>query len=140
MDASIGQACEAQARAFKEKVDVASVIVTKLDGHAKGGGALSAVAATQSPIIFIGTGEHIDDFEMFKTQPFVKKLLNMGDIEGLIDKVNELKLDENEELLDKPMAELLRNNIQNCGNINCNKTWSVKCTDEYFGDFEFGFS
>ena len=42
MDASIGQACEAQARAFKDKVDVASVIVTKLDGHAKGGGALSA--------------------------------------------------------------------------------------------------
>ncbi len=42
MDASIGQACEAQARAFKEKVDVASVIITKLDGHAKGGGALSA--------------------------------------------------------------------------------------------------
>jgi signal recognition particle subunit SRP54 len=42
MDASIGQACEAQARAFKEKVDVGSVIITKLDGHAKGGGALSA--------------------------------------------------------------------------------------------------
>ena len=42
MDATIGQACESQARAFKEKVDVASVIVTKLDGHAKGGGALSA--------------------------------------------------------------------------------------------------
>ncbi|CAF2162812.1 unnamed protein product, partial [Rotaria magnacalcarata] len=53
MDASIGQACEAQARAFKEKVDVGSVIVTKLDGHAKGGGALSAVAATRSPMIFI---------------------------------------------------------------------------------------
>ena len=76
MDASIGQACEGQARAFKDKVglqvlkqysvltkskyilpkqvDIGSVIVTKLDGHAKGGGALSAVAATQSPIIFIG--------------------------------------------------------------------------------------
>ena len=54
MDASIGQACESQARAFKDKVDVGSVIVTKLDGHAKGGGALSAVAATNSPIIFIG--------------------------------------------------------------------------------------
>lgn len=54
MDASIGQACESQARAFKEKVDVGSVIITKLDGHAKGGGALSAVAATKSPIIFIG--------------------------------------------------------------------------------------
>ena len=42
MDATIGQACESQAQAFKDKVDVASVIVTKLDGHAKGGGALSA--------------------------------------------------------------------------------------------------
>nr|CAG4640758.1 EOG090X03VW [Eulimnadia texana] len=101
MDASIGQACEAQARAFKEKVDVGSVIITKLDGHAKGGGALSAVAATQSPVIFIGTGEHIDDLESFKTKPFVSKLLGLGDIEGLIDKVNELKLDDNEELIEK---------------------------------------
>uniref|UniRef100_A0A8C5KVY2 Signal recognition particle subunit SRP54 n=1 Tax=Jaculus jaculus TaxID=51337 RepID=A0A8C5KVY2_JACJA len=82
MDASIGQACEVQAKAFKDKVDVASVIVAKLDGHAKGG----AVAATKSPIIFIGTGEHTDDFEPFKTQPFISKLLGMGDIEGLIDK------------------------------------------------------
>lgn len=101
MDASIGQACETQAKAFKDKVDVASVIITKLDGHAKGGGALSAVAATQSPIIFIGTGEHIDDFEPFKVKPFVQKLLGMGDIEGLIDKVNELKIEENEELIEK---------------------------------------
>jgi len=101
MDASIGQACEAQARAFKEKVDVGSVIITKLDGHAKGGGALSAVAATQSPIIFIGTGEHIDDLEPFRTKPFISKLLGLGDIEGLIDKVNELKLDDNEELIEK---------------------------------------
>lgn len=101
MDASIGQACESQARAFGDKVGVGSVIITKLDGHAKGGGALSAVAATKSPVIFIGTGEHIDDFEQFKVQPFVSKLLGMGDIEGLIDKVNELKLDDNEELMKK---------------------------------------
>ena len=67
-----------------------SVIVTKLDGHAKGGGALSAVAATQSPIIFIGfsnkpekltynkysgTREHINDLEQFRTKAFVQKLL-----------------------------------------------------------------
>jgi len=77
MDASIGQACEAQARAFHDTVDVGSVIITKLDGHAKGGGALSAVAATRSPIIFIGTGEHIDDFELFKVKPFLQKLLGM---------------------------------------------------------------
>jgi hypothetical protein len=62
---------------------------------------LFRIAATQSPIIFIGTGEHIDDFETFKVKPFVQKLLGMGDIEGLIDKVNELKLDENPELIEK---------------------------------------
>lgn len=101
MDASIGQACESQASAFKDKVDVASVIITKLDSHAKGGGALSAVAATKSPVLFVGTGEHIDDFEPFKVQPFISKLLGMGDIEGLIDKVTELKLDDNEELMKK---------------------------------------
>lgn len=101
MDASIGQACEAQAKAFKDKVDVGSVIITKLDGHAKGGGALSAVAATRSPIIFIGTGEHIDNFEEFKTKPFISKLLGMGDIEGLIEKVNDLKLEDNEQLIGK---------------------------------------
>jgi len=118
MDATIGQACETQARAFKEKVGVASVIVTKLDGHAKGGGALSAVAATEAPIVFIGTGEHIDAFEEFKTKSFIQKLLNMGDIGGLIEKVNELKLDQNEEMVEKlkqgqftlrDMREMLQN-------------------------------
>lgn len=99
MDASIGQACEAQSRAFNDSVDVGSVIITKLDGHAKGGGALSAVAATHSPIIFIGTGEHIDDFELFKVKPFLQKLLGMGDIQGLVEKVSEMGLEDNEELI-----------------------------------------
>ena len=56
MDGSIGQAAFDQAKAFKESVEVGAVVVTKLDGHAKGGGALSAVAATKSPVIFYGTG------------------------------------------------------------------------------------
>ena len=54
--------------------------VTKLDGHAKGGGALSAVAATKSPIVFIGTGEHFEDFEQFEPGSFIKRLLGLGDI------------------------------------------------------------
>jgi signal recognition particle subunit SRP54 len=62
---------------------------------------INRVAATKSPIIFIGTGEHIDDFEPFKTKPFISKLLGMGDIEGLVEKVNQLKLDDNEELMEK---------------------------------------
>ncbi|KAL3317825.1 Signal recognition particle [Cichlidogyrus casuarinus] len=120
MDASIGQACEAQASAFKSKVDVASVIVTKLDGHAKGGGALSAIAATKSPIIFIGTGEHIDEFEPFRVQPFVQKLLGLGDLEGLVEKVSEMKLDENEELMKKLKQGIftLRNMYEQFQNIS----------------------
>ena len=54
--------------------------MTKLDGHAKGGGALSAVAATESPVVFIGTGEHFDDFEPFEASSFIKRLLGLGDI------------------------------------------------------------
>jgi len=73
MDATQGQAVYDQALAFKEAVEVGSVIVTKLDGHAKGGGALSAVAATQSPILFLGQGEKFDDFVAFNPQSFVSK-------------------------------------------------------------------
>ena len=78
MDGTIGQAADAQARAFKETVDIGSIIITKMDGHAKGGGAISAVAQTSSPIIFIGTGEHIHDLDPFDPKKFVRKMLGMG--------------------------------------------------------------
>merc|ERR1712142_19069 len=118
MDASIGQACEAQAKAFKEKVDVASVVITKLDGHAKGGGALSAVAATQSPVIFIGTGEHIDNLEMFEEKPFISKLLGMGDIEGLMERVKDLNMDEEQLMKDIQKGRFtLRNMYEQFQNI-----------------------
>ncbi|CAH8353793.1 unnamed protein product [Eruca vesicaria subsp. sativa] len=87
MDSSIGQAAFDQAQAFKQSVAVGAVIITKMDGHAKGGGALSAVAATKSPVIFIGTGEHMDQFEVFDVKPFVSRLLGMGDLSGLVDKL-----------------------------------------------------
>ena len=85
MDATQGQAVYDQALAFHNAVEVGSVIVTKLDGHAKGGGALSAVAATQSPIIFTGSGEHFDDLDPFNAQSFVSKLLGFGDVRGLME-------------------------------------------------------
>ena len=87
LDASIGQAAEAQSRAFKDASDFGSIIITKMDGDARGGGALSAVAATKTPISFIGTGEHMYDLEKFIPQSFVSKLLGMGDIQGLIEHV-----------------------------------------------------
>lgn len=57
------------------------------------------MAATRSPIIFIGTGEHIDEFELFKVKQFLQKLLGMGDIEGLVEKVSEMGFEDNEELI-----------------------------------------
>lgn len=101
MDGSIGQAADAQARAFKEAVNVGSVVITKLDGHAKGGGALSAVAATGAPIMFIGTGEHMHDLEAFSVRPFVNKMLGLGDIQGLMETVKELKLEERPDMIKK---------------------------------------
>lgn len=98
MDSAIGQAAYDQALAFRGKVKVGSVIITKLDGHAKGGGALSAVSATKSPITFIGTGEHIDEFEPFKTQAFVGRLLGLGDVSGLVNTIKEAGLHENVEM------------------------------------------
>ena len=72
MDSTIGQAAFAQAEAFKKAVRIGSVIITKLDGNSRGGGALSAVAATKSPIIFVGSGEHFDDLQPF--DPQVRKI------------------------------------------------------------------
>ena len=105
MDSHIGQACHDQALAFNNAVEIGSVIITKLDGHAKGGGALSAVAATQSPIIFIGTGEHFDDFELFNPESFIKRLLGMGDIKGLFEKVQEAYSQETQEKLAKNISK-----------------------------------
>ncbi|GAB0490578.1 hypothetical protein MMPV_001815 [Pyropia vietnamensis] len=99
MDSSIGQAAHDQAAAFRSRVAVGSVIITKLDGHAKGGGALSAVAATQSPITFIGTGEHMDDFEPFVAERFVGRLLGMGDVSGLMTTMKDAGLANNADMV-----------------------------------------
>ncbi|CAE8588007.1 unnamed protein product, partial [Polarella glacialis] len=105
MDSHIGQACYEQAKAFRECVSIGSVIITKLDGHAKGGGALSAVSATNSPIIFLGTGEHFDEFQTFEAQSFVSRLLGMGDLKGLFQTITEvMPLDKQPELLKKISA------------------------------------
>ncbi|UZJ55168.1 hypothetical protein CBS101457_004488 [Exobasidium rhododendri] len=104
MDASIGQAAEGQCSAFKEAADYGGIFVTKLDGHAKGGGAISAVAATKTPILFIGLGEHMTDIEVFRPQPFISKMLGMGDISGLMDKVQEAQMvnpEKQQEMLKK---------------------------------------
>jgi signal recognition particle subunit SRP54 len=102
MDASVGQAVGDQAAAFRSAVDVGAVIVTKTDGHAKGGGALAAVAATRAPIIFLGTGEHTDEFEPFEPRSFVSRLLGRGDWSGFMDKISDvIPAASQPELMDK---------------------------------------
>ncbi len=90
ISADIGQAAQKQAQAFHDTCKVSGVIVTKLEGTAKGGGALSACSVTKSPIVFIGVGEKIDDLEMFHPQRFVGRLLGMGDLESLLEKAKEV--------------------------------------------------
>lgn len=92
VDGTIGQQAAAQAEAFNEATEIGSIIVAKLDGSARGGGALSSVAATDARIKFIGTGEKIEDLEPFDPGRFVGRLLGMGDIEGLIRKVKEAEV------------------------------------------------
>lgn len=90
IDGTIGQQAQEQAKAFAKSTDVGSIIITKLDGSAKGGGALSAVAEIGAPIKFIGTGERVDDFEVFDPSRFISRLLGMGDIQSLIEKAEEV--------------------------------------------------
>ena len=92
IDGTIGQQAMVQAKAFNEATPIGSILVTKLDGSARGGGALSAVAATGAPIKFISTGEKTEDIELFIPSRFVGRLLGMGDLETLIDKVREAEV------------------------------------------------
>ncbi len=89
LDAAIGQQASEQAKAFNEAVGITGVIITKLDGTAKGGGALSAVADVGTSIAFIGAGETIDDLEKFEPDRFISRLLGMGDIKSLIEMIEE---------------------------------------------------
>ena len=95
ISADLGQAAQKQAQAFHDTCGVTGVIITKLEGTAKGGGALSACAVTKAPIVFIGVGEKQDDLELFHPQRFVGKLIGMGDIESLLEKAKEVITEEN---------------------------------------------
>lgn len=89
IDAALGQQASEQARRFHQAIDIDGVIITKMDGTAKGGGALSAVAETKSGIVFIGAGETIDDLERFDPDGFISRLLGMGDLKALVERAEE---------------------------------------------------
>lgn len=104
IDGTIGQQCYNQALAFHQAAPVGGIVVTKLDGAAKGGGALAAAAATGARIYFIGTGERIDDLEEFTPTRFVGRLLGMGDLKALMDLVKDAEVVVDEKMTQRVMS------------------------------------
>ena len=96
--ADVGQTAQKQAEQFHKSCGITGVVITKLDGTAKGGGALAASSATNAPIKFIGVGEKVDDIEEFNPKGFVGRILGMGDLEALLEKtklaINEDKAED----------------------------------------------
>ncbi|RLI85232.1 MAG: signal recognition particle protein [Archaeoglobales archaeon] len=94
LDAAIGQLASKQAKAFHDAIGIDGIIITKFDGTAKGGGALSAAREIGIPIAFIGVGEKVEDFERFDPAGFVSRLLGMGDVRALMEKVERIAREE----------------------------------------------
>lgn len=107
IDGTLGQNAYSQANAFSQSTKIGSIIVTKLDGTAKGGGAISAAAATGAPIKFIGLGEDISELEKFDPKGFAGRILGLGDIEGIIDQVQRAQIEPDEDRA----REMMKGNI-----------------------------
>lgn len=87
--ADLGQAAGQQAEGFKKLVGITGIFLTKMDGTARGGGAITSCAITGAPIKFIGTGEKVDAIEVFEPERFISRLIGFGDIQGLLEKAKE---------------------------------------------------
>jgi len=98
-DAMTGQDAVTSAMAFQQKVGITGIVLTKLDGDARGGAALSAAAVTGCPVKFAGLGERVESFEAFDPGRMVGRILGMGDVLGLIERV--------EESVDRDQAEAM---------------------------------
>ncbi len=105
ISADIGQAAKTQAAEFKKACDVNGVIITRMDSSAKAGGALTACAETNAPVFFISTGEKSNEFETFNPEAFISRMLGLGDLEGLLEKVQSAIDQESGKKLAKNLEE-----------------------------------
>ncbi len=105
MSADIGQAARKQAAEFKKSMEINGIIITRMDSSAKGGGALTACNEVNTGVVFITTGEHIQDIESFSAEKFISRILGMGDLETLIEKVKSAIDKKQEEKLKKRVEE-----------------------------------
>ena len=109
LDASMGQQALVQAKKFHETTPIGSIFIAKLDGSAKGGGALSAVAATGAIVKFVGVGEKVNEIEVFDPPSFVSRIMGLGDLKGLIEKIKEAELEK--EITEKQMKAIISGRI-----------------------------
>ena len=105
MPADIGQAAKKQAQEFYEAINITGVIITRMDSTAKAGGALTACGETKSPVYFITTGEKINDIEEFNPKSFLSRLLGMGDLETLIEKIKSLTDEDKNKKISSGISE-----------------------------------
>ena len=105
MPADIGQAAKKQAKEFKDAINILGVIITRMDSTARGGGALTACAETKAPVYFITTGEKINDLEEFNPKSFLSRLLGMGDLETLIEKIQSVTDEKKQKKIQKKVEE-----------------------------------
>jgi len=123
----IGQAAKKQAKEFLEAVNITGVIVTRMDSTARGGGALTACAETKAPVYFLTTGEKINDIEEFNPKNFISRLLGMGDLDALLEKIKSVSGESQEEKLRK---------IQESGKLSLEDVISQVQSMNSLGGFE----
>lgn len=100
LSADIGQLAKTQAKAFHDAVGINGIVISKADSSAKAGSALAACAETQAPVYFIGTGEKIEDIEAFDAQRYLARIMGYPDLQGLLEKASEIKIESPEEILE----------------------------------------
>ncbi len=87
MPSDVGQTAKTQSTEFQKALEITGVIITRMDGTSKAGGALTACAETSAPVYFIGVGEQIHEIETFNPESFIQRLLGMGDLQALLEHV-----------------------------------------------------
>jgi signal recognition particle subunit SRP54 len=105
LPADIGQGARKLASEFQEACNIKGVIVTRMDSSARGGGALTACNETKAPVFFITTGEHMPDIEPFNPSAFISRILGMGDLEALLEKVQSVVSEKDQEKMQERLKD-----------------------------------
>lgn len=105
MPADVGQTAKTQASEFQKALSIDGVIITRMDGTSKAGGALTACAETNAPVYFIGVGEQIHEIEKFEPESFINRLLGMGDLTALLEKVKSAVSETQQKRIEERLAE-----------------------------------